>query len=161
MNLMSDNQLPKKKDENTNDLFNQWFQFHPIFQERPFRNILENIDYLFNQPLLKPNFKVRLKEDEENYEVYAELPGITKNQIHINTMPYQVTIMVENKQSETFQDDSKHYMGKKDAYQYMKRTIPFYHPVIVDQAIATFQNGLLKITLPKQKGKNIFISEEK
>ena len=39
---MSD-QLPIKKKKENNNIFENWFHFHPLFNDRPFSNLLDTV----------------------------------------------------------------------------------------------------------------------
>lgn len=139
------------------DPIKEWFNFAPLFQERPFRNLLESIDELFQHTYFKPRFKVKVQEEEDKYIVYAELPGVRKNQIHIHTMINRLTITVKQTEMETIENDKTQATHNKQSYTQVSRTIPFYQPVLEKQTKATYRDGLLTVIVPKRKGKMIEI----
>lgn len=150
-----DEQLPKKKDSHSNEAS----PFSHIFQDRPFRNILETIDQFFQNSNLKPGFKVNVQEDVGKYIIYAELPGVKKNQIDIHILERSITITVNRSESETIQNDKAKSYTKIHEYEKASRTIPFYHPIHSKNAKAKYRDGLLTIILPKKSGKKLNLED--
>lgn len=150
-----DEQLPEKKDSHSNEAS----PFSHIFQDRPFRNILETIDQFFQNSNLKPGFKVNVQEDVDKYIIYAELPGVKKNQIDIHILERSITITVNRSESETIQNDKAKSYTKIHEYEKGSRTIPFYHPIHSKNAKAKYRDGLLTIILPKKSGKKLNLED--
>lgn len=147
--------MDNEKTNKTNlpsDSFKEWFNFYPIFQDRPFRNLLDSIDELFQHTYFKPRFKVKVQEEDDKYIVYAQLPGVQKNQIHIHTMINRLTITVNQSEVETIENDKTKTVQNKQSYSQVSRTIPFFHPVVEKQTKATYRDGLLTVIVPKRKG---------
>lgn len=125
---------------NTNNLFNDFFGDNG------------SLGY-FVSPLhgesLTSNFKVDIKDSENAYVFHAELPGVSKDDLVVNVDGSTVTISAEIKQhDEKIKDEkvvrSERYFGS------VSRS--FQLPVDVDQntADATYENGVLQLTLPKK-----------
>lgn len=146
-----------KKSNLPDDPLKEWFNFYPIFQDRPFRNLLESIDELFQINYFKPRFRVNVQEEEDKYIVYAQLPGVSKDQIHLETMVNRLTITVYHSEVETIENDKTKTTHNKKSYSQVSRTIPFYHPVLENRTKATYRDGLLTVIVPKQKGNLIEI----
>lgn len=143
--------LPQKKDSQLND-WNSFFQF---FNERPMRNILESIDQFFQNSNLRPGFKVNIQEESDKYIIFAELPGIKKEQIDIQILQNSVTISINQSEYESYQDENVHIFSKRQSFRNISRTIPMYHQIQVQKAKASYRNGLLKIILQKKSEKKI------
>jgi HSP20 family protein len=125
---------------NTNSLFNDFF------------GDKGSLGY-FVSPLhgesLTSNFKVDIKDSENAYVFHAELPGVSKEDLHVTVDGSTVTIAAEIKQhDEKIKDEkvvrSERYFGS------VSRS--FQLPVDVDQntADASYENGVLQLTLPKK-----------
>lgn len=113
------------------------------------------VDSLFNQDLL-PSEEVSnrtwmppvdIQETADAYRLVAELPGMTKEDINITLENNVLRLSGERK----FEKDIK-----KDGYQRVERTYgtfarAFTLPSQVnhDKVQASFENGLLTITVPK------------
>jgi HSP20 family protein len=84
-------------------------------------------------------------EDKDQFTVVAELPGFNKDQIEISLHQGALTITGERKQKEQEQGGvrSERYFGR------FQRSVTLPAVVNADQVRASFQDGLLKIELPK------------
>lgn len=85
------------------------------------------------------------------YKIQAEIPGVSKDAIHVAMDGNMVTVSAEVKQEETERKEdrvlrSERYFGS------VSRS--FQLPQEVDQAKAKarYDNGVLSLTLPKRKG---------
>jgi len=107
----------------------------------------------------RPFFREALcdvQETDREVIVTAELPGMEKSDISVNVTQDALEIKAEkkgeqNKEEDGFRSYSRHYTG-------FRRTIPLPASVEPDKAHATYNNGVLEITLPKSKvsvGRNI------
>ncbi len=98
---------------------------------------------------------VNLKETKDNFEVEVAAPGLEKKDFQITLDGNYLTISSskEEKQEHTEPD----YKRKEFSYQSFRRTIKLPEDVIDDERIAaTYENGLLQLTIPKKgetKGK--------
>mgnify|MGYP003573103621 FL=1 len=91
-------------------------------------------------------------EDEKNFEVTCELPGLDEKDISVSMTDGMLTIEGEKK-SET-EENEKGYHHIERSYGSFKRVIPFETDIDSENIEAKFNKGLLKVTLPK-------IAEEK
>ncbi|ADG81776.1 Hsp20/alpha crystallin family protein [Thermincola potens] len=96
--------------------------------------------------------RVDIKENDKEYVVEAELPGVKKDEINVELNEDRLTIAVERK--EETNEEKENYIRKERRYGSMVRS--FYVPNILnDQVSAKFENGVLSIVLPKREpGKN-------
>ncbi len=93
-------------------------------------------------------FKVDLKEDENNYMLEADLPGINKENIDINVKDDYLTISA--KREDSMEDTSENYVRRERRYGEFKRS--FYIDNVEESTIdASFKDGVLKVILPKKK----------
>lgn len=96
-------------------------------------------------------FKVDLKEDENNYILEADLPGIKKENIDIDIKDDYLTVSA--KREDNAEDNTENYVRRERRYGEFKRS--FYIDNVEKNTIdASFKDGVLKIILPKkEKGK--------
>jgi len=92
-----------------------------------------------------PNIDV--VENDDNYEVTAELPGIDENDINLSLDSNTLTISGEKKQ-ET-EDKGRDYYRMERSYGSFQRSIPLPPNIESDQIDANFKKGILTVTLPK------------
>ncbi|WP_027625953.1 heat shock protein Hsp18 [Clostridium lundense] len=101
---------------------------------------------------LQGNIKVDLKETDENYLVEADLPGIKKEAIDIEFN--NNNLIISAKRDDSLEDKNENYVRRERHYGEFKRS--FYIDNVDESKIyASFNDGVLKITLPKlNKGTN-------
>lgn len=107
----------------------------------------------FNDPFF-PTFysgsgqmKVDIKENEREYIVEAELPGVSREEITVDLKDDRLTIAVER--NEQLNVEKENYIRRERRYGSLSRT--FSVPNIVrENASAKFENGILTIILPKR-----------
>jgi HSP20 family protein len=98
---------------------------------------------------LTSNFKVDIKDSVNTYVFHAELPGVTKDDLHVTVEGSTVTIAAEIKQHDEKTKDGK--VLRSERY-FCSVSRSFQLPVDVDQntANASYENGVLELTLPKK-----------
>lgn len=101
-----------------------------------------------NQPQA-PTIKMDVKEEENAYQVHAELPGVKKEDIHVTIDGSQVSISAEVKQEKEVKDGervlrSERYFGK------VSRSFQLAQDIDDGKAVAKFNDGILELTLPKR-----------
>ncbi|WP_075982092.1 Hsp20/alpha crystallin family protein [Bacillus massilinigeriensis] len=131
-----------------------------FFLEKPVKGFLQSIDEFFKTPFPFQGFAVDLIEKENEYIVQAELPGVKREQIHIDVYSNYVTISVNSQDIIIEENEKNSYYSKQKTIQKASRTISLPHHINEKQVKATYQNGLLLIRIPKQKGKRIPIGDE-
>lgn len=114
-----------------------------------FNNFLnDNMFYPSNVSTFGNGFKVDLKEDENNYIIAADLPGINKENIDINFENNYLTISA--KRQNDIEDKTGNYVRRERRYGEFKRS--FYIDNVDENTIdASFKDGELKVTLPKKE----------
>src|SRR5690606_28995363 len=103
------------------------------------------------------SFHVDVIETEKEHIITAELPGINKEQIHLDVLDNYVTISVKSSEQLTEEDENRQIIRRQQSMQKSIRTIPLPQPINEKKVKASYQNGLLKIRVPKQEGKRILI----
>jgi HSP20 family protein len=88
-----------------------------------------------------------LYEKENNLIVEAELPGIPKEAVKITVTDSTLTIQGETKKEE--EEKKEGYYRSERRYGSFYRSVALPEAVDYSKAKAEFQNGVLKITLPK------------
>jgi HSP20 family protein len=93
--------------------------------------------------------KVDMLDRENEVVVRAELPGIVKDDLEVTVTGHSVTIRAETKHEEK-KEEEKYYRHEMSRGEY-QRTLAL--PVTVDEnkAKATFEDGVLELTLPKME----------
>lgn len=95
---------------------------------------------------MQGNFKVDLRETDENYLIEADLPGIKKEAIDIDFHNNYLTISA--KRDESMENKQENYVRRERHYGEFRRS--FYIDNVDENKIdANFADGVLKIILPK------------
>lgn len=109
----------------------------------PWTGLETEIDRLFESALADlslpaaPRFPVDVYEDKDNTYVRAELPGINRDEIHVEMVDGFLTISTNRKDGDrTFT---------------FNRSVTIPEAVQADKVSAGYENGILTVTLPKQE----------
>ena len=108
-------------------------------------------DRLFDDvPLLKRNAPaVDVREDEKEYTMEVELPGLTEKDIDVKVENNILT--VSSKKEESKEEEKKGYlMHERKSYSFT-RSFVLPDEVNHDKISAEFKNGLLRLALPKNE----------
>lgn len=109
-------------------------------------NSFFNEDFFDSFGLMKSNFSVDLKEDDNNYIIEADLPGVDKKDIDISYKDGYLNISA--KRDNNVEEKKDNYVRKERSYGELKRSF-YIDNVEEDNINANFDNGVLKVTLPK------------
>ena len=96
---------------------------------------------------------IEIKQSENDYKVKVQLPGVNKDDIEVELDNDFMTISakIEEEREEKAQEEKNiKYHTCEFRYGKYKRTISFDHPIRSEEAEASYKNGVLTITLPKQ-----------
>ena len=100
-----------------------------------------------------------ITETQDRVFIKAELPGIEENDIEVSLLGNMLTLRGEKKHEEEEKGEN-HYLGDR-FYGSFRRTIQLPADIDADKAEATFDKGVLKISIPKveeSKSKKIEIN---
>lgn len=100
----------------------------------------------FDKALLSDNFKLDVKEDEEEYTIEAEVPGVNREEISIDFNDSRLTITVCKEK--TNEKETKKYLHKERLSGTIRRSVYLRYGV-ADGIKAKLENGLLKIRVEK------------
>lgn len=141
-----------------------WGTFYPPM--RAFKRLFSNMEDLFEHCPGFPSsgqlpLGVNLSEDERNYEVSAELPGVPKEAIKVEITDN--ILIIRAHKSENKKTEGKQYHKTEYSYGEFYREIPLTKSIEADNVQANFKDGILNITIPKKSSnsKNIQINEGK
>ena len=91
--------------------------------------------------------RIDLKEDDGNWYITAELPGMSEDDVEVTYDDGVLRIAGEKKQETEDQGRNVHVTER--AYGRFERQLPLGHGVKDDQIDAAFKDGVLTITAPK------------
>jgi HSP20 family protein len=116
-----------------------------------FNNMLDDFftdGWPARRSLFCDTFKIDVSEDDKNYIIEAELPGVKKDEIGITIDDGKLNISVTR--DEKVEEDKKNYLHRERRYCSMQRSI---YLADADSAgiHAKLDNGELTVTVPKKK----------
>ena len=100
-----------------------------------------------------------LREDNGNYVVEAEIPGMKKEDIKVSYKDGYLTISGERKEEEQKKEENSHLMERN--YGSFCRTFSLLEGIKEDKVDASYKDGVLTVVLPKAeevKAKEIAIN---
>lgn len=92
-------------------------------------------------------FKTDIIDKKDQYILQAELPGFSKEDIHINIDGDYLTISAEHKEDNEEKKDN--YVRKERRYGSFSRSFNI-SDICADKITASYQNGVLELAMPKR-----------
>ena len=112
-----------------------------------FRRIMRPLPTAYEAPA---EIRVDVSENDKAYEVRAEVPGAKKSDIHITIDGNYVSITTEVKrETEEKSGSATRALVRELYYGSASRGFSLAQPVDSKASIAKFEDGVLKLTLPK------------
>lgn len=124
-----------------------------------FSNLSNLLDDIFNRDLpsvFASNFntgitlpKVNIKETADAFIVEMAVPGLKKSDFHLNLDNKLLSISTETKKENKHEDEN--YTRREFGYSSFKRTFTLPESVDEEKIKASYEDGILNITLPKKE----------
>ena len=95
-------------------------------------------------------FKTDVKDEGDRYELEADLPGFDKKDIHLDINGDILTVRAERHSEHEEKDKKKKYVRCERSYGSYSRDYDI-SGVNVDGITAKYENGVLKLHLPKKQ----------
>lgn len=119
------------------------------FDAKPIQNVMKQLDSFFNESRTRfrslvddREFRVSTNETDRGYEIRAQLPGYSRDQIELQAIGNQLHISARN---ETLSLDQNHSRNA------LKRVITLPFLISEKDIKASHRNGLLTVLIPKKK----------
>ena len=117
-----------------------------------FRDFYNMVDDFFNDSWpskrsLRDSFKIDVQENDEEYLIEAELPGVDKDEVSIDIDEGRMTISV--KREENKDEENKNYLHKERRFSSMSRSL-YLDDAKSEGIKAKLENGVLNIKVPKE-----------
>lgn len=122
-----------------------------LFGVNPFalmRQFAEDMDRVFRQEPAAGGWTpaIEVKQAEGKMLVKADLPGMKKEDIHVNIAEGNLTLEGERKAEK--EEKREGYYRSERSYGKFFRSIPLPEGAMVDQATALFKDGVLEVAVP-------------
>jgi HSP20 family protein len=125
-----------------------------------FQRFADEIDRFFDDfglgrsasriPFLTSSFgwnpSVDVHQTGDQLTIRADLPGLSKDDVHVEVTDGAVTIQGERKREQEV--DREGFYRSERSYGSFSRVIPLPEGAITEQAKANFRDGVLEITMP-------------
>ncbi|KAG4098774.1 HSP20-like chaperone [Neocallimastix lanati (nom. inval.)] len=162
-----------------NDFFNHplisFPSIYPYYHRDPFNDLHNQISKAFNSDVFKSvdfSPKINLSEDENNYYIHADLPGMNKDQFkmelsddnHVLTISGERESIIDNSDNNNTNDDTKDDNKNKEnsnkgntkkyskiecSYGKFSRSFTLPENADINKIQARLENGVLEVHLPK------------
>jgi len=117
--------------------------FEDVFNERltPFISSMGS--------MITPTFKVDISEDEKAIYLSADIPGVKKEDVKVTMEEDVITICAERTQEE--EEKKKNYHRVERSWGSLSRSFTIGDNVDAENVTASYDNGVLKIVVPKKE----------
>ncbi len=152
---------------------------YPYYYNHPIENLEKQISKAFDKDVFKAvdfSPKINLSEDEKNYYIHADLPGLNKDQVkmelsdddHVLTISGERETIIDNsnnkkenqkenpkenekesKKETKNKNNNKKYSRIECSYGRFERSFSIPENTDVNTIQAKMENGVLEVTLPK------------
>ncbi len=122
-------------------------------------SLRQAMDKLFEESFIRPSgftleigggtIPIDMYQNEDNVILKATLPGVKPEEVDISVTGDILTIKAERKEEKETKD--KDYIRRENRYGMVSRSVTLPVEVKADKADATFDNGILTLTLPKSE----------
>ncbi|EAZ80975.1 Hsp20/alpha crystallin family protein [Algoriphagus machipongonensis] len=113
------------------------------------------LDKFFNENMGTPikhfNPAVDVSEDEKSYEIQLAVPGVKKSDFKVDLTEGKLTISGERKFEE--KKEGKNYHSLETQYGSFSRSFYVPEDIHAEDIAAVYEDGVLKVTLPKKEKK--------
>ncbi|HRK87096.1 Hsp20/alpha crystallin family protein [Alcaligenes sp. SDU_A2] len=97
------------------------------------------------------SIRLDVHEDDQAYQVTADIPGVDKEDVHVTVDGNVVSIRVETRRKHE-EKQGETVLRSERYYGVQTRSFSLAHDIDDAQAQAKCENGVLELTLPKKKG---------
>ncbi len=91
---------------------------------------------------------VNIKENDKSYEIEAVVPGLKKEDIHVDIDRGVLTIWGESKSEKENKDDS--FTRREFSYSSFKRSFSLPENITDEDVKARYEDGILKLSVSKK-----------
>jgi HSP20 family protein len=126
-----------------------------ITRYNPFEDLLSDFGKgFFVRPFPMPavaelQMKIDVREDDKSFTVHADIPGVKKEDIHVDVAGDQVTVRAEAKQEKEEKRGEK-VIHSERGYGMVSRSFTLPADVDAKGAKAEYKDGVLNLVLPKK-----------
>lgn len=128
------------------------------FSSSPWSGLETEIDRLFEaaltsfaDPAASSRFPIDLFEDKDNVYVRAELPGVNRDDINVEMVEDYLTVSASRKtKTDAATTETDGQTATEQSFS-LSRSVNIPEDVQADKVSASYENGVLTVTLPKRE----------
>lgn len=90
---------------------------------------------------------IDVADEDDEFVVVADLPGVEKEDIDLTITERVLTIEATHETDR--QQGSEEYIRRERRHESVRRTVRLPEDIVADEASASYNNGVLTVTLPK------------
>lgn len=110
----------------------------------------------FSEPMVRASvMKTDVKENDKDYELSIELPGFTKDDVKAELADGFLTVTAAKKEGNDKKDENGKYIRRERYQGTCSRSFYVGKEITQDDVHAKFEDGVLKITVPKKEEKEV------
>lgn len=130
----------------TPNFFDKTFNFHHPHPQSEFKGFM---DPMFQfKPFVSSKINVEMKENDNDFLIHAELPGINKSNIDVNIENNVLTISAEK--NEVKEENGTKFHISERSFGKITRSLLIPKNVNNENIKASYIDGVLNIVLPKE-----------
>ena len=134
----------------------RWDPFNEMTRFAPFRDMNDYFKGFMLRPVFQgldaePDIKLEISETDKAYTVKADVPGVKKEDIQVSIDRNEVSISAEVKQEKEEKEGNKLVRSER-YYGKQFRSFSLAHDIDEAKSEAEYNDGVLKLTLPKKAG---------
>ena len=133
------------------NLFDDFFNDFPFYDDKAGQKIEKKLYGRHGQNLMKTD----IKEMEDGYELEMDLPGFKKDNISAQLQDGYLTISASKGLDKDEQEKDGTYIRKERYSGSMSRSFYVGEGVTQDDVHAKFEDGILRLSLPKKDVKSL------
>lgn len=124
--------------------------FWPLYHRDPWHSLGRLFDEFWPRDIAPQNYgSIDVYEDEEHIFVEVELPGVERDQIDLTLEDGLLSLQAER--TEENESKNKNYYVRERSRGQWTRSVRLPSPVNEETVDASFKDGILKVTLEKQR----------
>ena len=112
-------------------------------------NILDFTPDVFNWGGAKNTASVNVTEDAKEFKIELAAPGLQRKDFKVEIEDGLLTIRTEKKEEKN--EEGKNWIRKEFSYNQITRSFQMPENILADKIDAKYENGILKIVLPKRE----------
>ena len=126
--------------------------FDGLFGDSVLDHFFDNIPTVYKDYVAVP--KVDIEDLKDRYEITCDMPGFTKDQVHVNYENGILSIAAKREDQKETKEEDRHYIRRERGAVGFQRQFTV-KGIKEDGITASLKDGVLKISLPKEDPKQV------